>query len=182
MNKKITQISIAAVIIIGTVIWLAWSGATDKANTSYFVTIPELAKMGDNAYKANIRVDGFVRPGSIVQSGTHVTFIIDEFESHSPKAGTGRSLKINYKGSEPPPDTFKDNSEAVSGGNLLADGTFQANQLQAKCASKYAPVTPGKPGESPASKPASAGSAPTQKSSATTPAAPGANSGARQVN
>lgn len=165
MNKKIIQITVAAVIIVGTIVWLAWSGATDKANTSYFVTIPELMKMGDTAYKANIRVDGFVRPGSIVQSGTHVTFIIDEFESHSAKAGTGKSLKVNYHGSEPPPDTFKDNSEAVSEGNLAADGTFQATQLQAKCASKYAPATPG---ATPAAKPAS-----------TTPAAPGAKSGAK---
>ncbi len=179
MNKKITQITIAAVIIIGTIVWLAWSGATDKANTSYFVTIPELQKMGDNAYKANIRVDGFVRPGSIVQNGTHVTFIIDEYESHSAKAGTGKTLKVDYKGSEPPPDTFKDNSEAVSEGNLGADGVFQAKQLQAKCASKYAPATPG---AAPATKPAGAGTAPTQKSEVTAPAAPGANSGARQGN
>jgi cytochrome c-type biogenesis protein CcmE len=178
MNKKIIQITVAAVIIVGTIVWLAWSGASDKANTSYFVTIPELAKMGDTAYKANIRVDGFVRPGSIVQSGTHVTFIIDEFESHSPKAGTGKSLKVNYKGSEPPPDTFKDNSEAVAGGNLSADGTFEANQLQAKCASKYAPATPGQPGGTPVNKT----SAPTPRASSSTPSLPGTTSGARQAN
>jgi cytochrome c-type biogenesis protein CcmE len=174
MNKNILRISIAAVIVVGTISWLAYSGATDKANTSYYVTIPELVKMGDNAYKSNIRVEGYVRPGSIDQNGTHVIFILDEFESHSLKAGTGRTLKINYKGTEPPPDTFKDDAQALAEGNLGSDGVFQANQLQAKCASKYAPVAPGQPGAKPLN---TAPRAATQ-----TPAAPGAKSGARQAN
>lgn len=142
-NANIIRITIAALLVVGTIVWLAWSGATDKANTSYYVTIPELVKMGDNAYKANLRVDGFVRPGSIVQSGTHITFILDEFESHSAKAGTGKSLTVNYTGSEPPPDSFKDDAQAVAEGRLGNDGVFQAKQVQAKCASKYAPATPG---------------------------------------
>ncbi len=29
--------------------------------------------MGDKAYKSNLRVEGFVKPGSIEQSGTNVT-------------------------------------------------------------------------------------------------------------
>ncbi len=158
-NANIIRITIAAVLVVGTIVWLAYTGATDKANTSYFVTIPELVKMGDNAYKSNLRVDGFVRPGSIVRSGTHITFVMDEFESHSEKAGTGKSLTVKYDGSEPPPDTFKDNAQAVAEGRLGNDGVFQAKQLQAKCASKYAPATPG----------AQPGGA-TQKSSQLTPA------------
>ena len=60
-----------------------------------------------------------MQPGSIEQNGTHVTFVLNEFESHSPKAATGRLLKVIYKGSEPPPDTFKDDSQA------LAEGTYR---------------------------------------------------------
>jgi cytochrome c-type biogenesis protein CcmE len=48
-----------------------------------------------------------------------------------------------YKGSEPPPDTFKDNAQALAIGNLGKDGVFRATQLQAKCASKYAPQQNG---------------------------------------
>jgi cytochrome c-type biogenesis protein CcmE len=173
MNKNILRITIAAVVVVGTIVWLAWSGATDKANTSYYVTIPELVKMGNDAYKSNIRVEGYVRPGSIEQVGTHVTFILDEFESHSGKVG--KTLKINYKGSEPPPDTFKDNAQALAEGTLSSDGTFQANQLQAKCASKYAPASPGQPGGTPVNKPSA-------KPVSTTPAAPGVKSGALQAN
>ena len=58
---------------------------------------------------------------------------------------------MSYKGSEPPPDTFKDDSQALAEGTYGRDGVFHANMLQAKCASKYAPAQPGgQPGMAPA--------------------------------
>ena len=138
------RIGIAVAVIVGTIGWLAMSGY--DANKSYYVTIAELGGMGDKAYHSQLRVEGFVQPGSIEQNGTHVNFVLNEFESHSPKAPTGRLLHVVYKGSEPPPDTFKDDSQALAEGTYGRDGVFHANVLQAKCASKYAPV---KPGESP---------------------------------
>ncbi len=152
------RIGIAVAIILGTIGWLAYSGY--GSSKSYFVTIAELRDMGDRAYKNNLRVEGFVKPGSIEQNGTHVTFVLDEFESHSPKAGTGRSLIVNYKGSEPPPDTFKDDAQALAAGTFGRDGVFHASELQAKCASKYGP---GQPGSMPAN------AAPVKRA-ATTPA------------
>jgi cytochrome c-type biogenesis protein CcmE len=55
----------------------------------------------------------------------------------------GKTLAVNYQGSEPPPDTFKDDAQALAVGTYGRDGVFHATQLQAKCASKYAPVQPG---------------------------------------
>ena len=152
------RIGIAVAVILGTIAWLALTGVS--ANKSYYVTIAELGGMGDKAYHNELRVEGFVQPGSIEQNGTHVTFVLNEYESHNPKAATGRLLKVEYKGSEPPPDTFKDDSQALAAGTYGRDGMFHANTLQAKCASKYAP---GQPGAAPAAaKPATAtGSAPT---------------------
>jgi cytochrome c-type biogenesis protein CcmE len=135
------RIGIAVVIILGTIAWLAFTGY--GANKSYYVTISELSSMGDKAYKSNLRVEGFVQPGSIEQSGPHVTFVLNEFESHSPKASSGRHLAVVYKGSEPPPDTFKDDAQALAEGTIGRDGVFHATALQAKCASKYAPAQPG---------------------------------------
>ena len=135
------RIGIAAAIIVGTIGWLAYSGY--GANKSYYVTIAELGGMGDKAYHSQLRVEGFVQPGSIEQSGTHVTFVMNEFESHSAKAPAGRLLKVIYKGSEPPPDTFKDNSQALAEGTYGRDGVFHATILQAKRASKYAPAPGG---------------------------------------
>jgi cytochrome c-type biogenesis protein CcmE len=158
------RIGIAVAVILGTVGWLAFTGYS--SSKSYYVTIAELGGMGDKAYKANLRVEGFVKPGSIEQSGPNVSFILDEFESHSPKAASGRTLRVNYKGTEPPPDTFKDDAQALALGTYGRDGVFHANGLQAKCASKYAPGT--QPGAQPKAAPAS----PRATASATVPANP----------
>jgi cytochrome c-type biogenesis protein CcmE len=116
--------------------------------------------MGDKAYHSNLRVEGFVQPGTIEQNGTHVDFVLNEYESHSPKASSGRLLKVSYKGSEPPPDTFKDNAQALAIGTYGRDGVFHANELQAKCASKYAPQQPGVAPPTPAgAKPSTASAA-----------------------
>ncbi len=145
-SSRNLRIGIAVAVILGTIGWLAFSGY--GASKSYYVTIAELGGLGDKAYKNNLRVEGFVQPGSIEQNGTHVTFVLNEFESHSPKAATGRVLKVVYKGTEPPPDTFKDDSQALAEGTIGRDGVLHANTLQAKCASKYAPGT--QPGMTPA--------------------------------
>jgi cytochrome c-type biogenesis protein CcmE len=123
---------IAGAIILATVAWLAISGARDTK--SYYVTISELQAMGSKAYSKNLRVAGNVVPGSIVRNGPNAEFELVEL---------GKTLKVNYEGSEPPPDTFKDDAQALAIGTFGRDGTFHAIQLQAKCASKYAPAKPG---------------------------------------
>jgi cytochrome c-type biogenesis protein CcmE len=154
------RIGIAATVIVGTIVWLAFSGY--GANKSYYVTIAELGGMGDKAYHSQLRVEGFVVPGSIEHNGPHVDFVMNEFESHSAKASTGRLLKISYKGSEPPPDTFKDDSQALAEGSYGRDGVFHASVLQAKCASKYAPAGPNAVPAKPAVAPAKTASSASQ--------------------
>ncbi len=126
------KITVATILIVGTVLYLAISGAKDSK--SYYVTIGEMQNMGQKAYTRNLRVAGNVKPGSIHRVGTHAQFVLLEL---------GHELPVQYAGTEPPPDTFKDDAQALAMGHLGRDGVFQANQLQAKCASKYAPVQPG---------------------------------------
>jgi cytochrome c-type biogenesis protein CcmE len=172
LSKQQIRIAIASVIILGTIGYLAYTGAA--ANKSYYVTVAEMQGMGNKAYQSHLRVEGFVKPQSIQQSGTHVTFVLTEFESHNPKATANpRSIMVNYQGSEPPPDTFKGDAQALAIGTYGQDGVFHATQLQAKCASKYAPAAPGsaQPGQTPANptpgdKRASSDAAPTIKPAA----------------
>ncbi len=77
--------------------------------------------MGDGAYSKHLRVSGFVKPGTIKQSGTHAEFVLLE---------NGLELPVSYKGSEPAPDTFKDNSQALAIGDMGKDGVFRANQFR----------------------------------------------------
>lgn len=138
------RITIASVVILGVIGYLAFQGAA--SNKSYYVTIPEMNSMGDKAYQSNLRVEGFVKPSTIQASGTHVEFVLTEFESHNPKAAANpHVMTVKYDGSEPPPDTFKGDAQALAIGTMGRDGVFHATQLQAKCASKYAPA----PGNTP---------------------------------
>jgi len=136
------RIGIAAIVVLATIGYLAFTG--QEANKSYYVTVAEMQGMGDKAYHSHLRVEGFVKPETIQQSGTNVVFILTEFESHNPKANaSARAVRVSYQGSEPPPDTFKGDAQALAIGTYGKDGVFHATQLQAKCASKYAPAQPG---------------------------------------
>jgi len=133
-TSKYLKFGGATVLILMMLGYLAYTGVQESK--SYYVTIKELHGMGDGAYTKRLRVAGNVAPGSIKRSGTHVDFILVE---------QGLSLPVSYAGSEPPPDTFKDNSQALAEGSFGQDGVFHAKALQAKCASKYAPAKPGDP-------------------------------------
>lgn len=128
-NKQAWRIGTAIIIVLAAISYLAVSGV--RANKSYYVTIQELQAMGSKAYTRNLRVAGNVLPGSIQHAGTNANFVLVE---------NSNKLRVSYEGEDPPPDTFKDNSQALAIGTYGRDGVFHATQLQAKCASKYAPA------------------------------------------
>ena len=127
-SKKYLQFGAAITLIVVALGYLAFSGVQESK--SYYQTITELGQMGDQAYSIRLRVAGNVQPGSIHRQGTRVEFNLME---------EGRLLPVVYQGTEAPPDTFKDNSQALAEGTYGRDGVFHAKKLQAKCASKYAP-------------------------------------------
>jgi cytochrome c-type biogenesis protein CcmE len=133
-TSKYLKFGGAAAVILVSLGFLAYTGVQESK--SYYVTIKELRGMGDGAYIKRLRVAGNVQPGSIKRSGTHVEFVLIEND---------QILPVVYSGTEAPPDTFKDNSQALADGSFGRDGVFHAKQLQAKCASKYAPQQPGAP-------------------------------------
>jgi len=140
-SSKYLKFGGATVIILLVLGYLAYTGVQETK--SYYVTIKELHGMGDSAYSKRLRVAGNVQPGSIKRTGTKVEFTLVEND---------QLLPVVYSGTEAPPDTFKDNSQALADGSFGRDGVFHAKQLQAKCASKYAPQQPGT--GAPASEPA----------------------------
>jgi len=131
-TSKYLKFGGATLLILVSLGYLAYTGVQESK--SYYVTIKELRGMGDSAYSKRLRVAGNVQPGSIKRAGTKVEFVLVEND---------QILQVSYSGSEPPPDTFKDNSQALADGSFGRDGVFHAKQLQAKCASKYAPQQPG---------------------------------------
>jgi cytochrome c-type biogenesis protein CcmE len=141
-TSKYLKFGGVTVLILFSLAYLAYTGVQDSK--SYYVTIKELNGMGNEAYSKRLRVAGNVVPGSIKRTGTRVDFLLKE---------ETLTLPVSYTGTEAPPDTFKDDSQALADGSFGRDGVFHAKQLQAKCASKYAPK-PGQLGTAPGAEPA----------------------------
>jgi cytochrome c-type biogenesis protein CcmE len=129
--KPYAKFAILVVAIIGTLGWLAAGGIQETS--TYYKEIKEVNAMAKDGLDKRIRVGGDVQKDSIVRVGKEVRFVLTQNEL---------KLPVVYTGSDPLPDTFRDGSQALADGKLGADGVFQANRIQAKCASKYE----GKPG------------------------------------
>ncbi len=127
-TSKFLKFGSAMVVILLALGYLAFTGVQESK--SYYVTIKELHGMGDGAFTKRLRVAGNVQPGSIKRNGMNLNFVLVEND---------QTLNVVYNGTEPPPDTFKDNAQALAEGSFNRDGVFYAKQIQAKCASKYAP-------------------------------------------
>jgi cytochrome c-type biogenesis protein CcmE len=133
-SGKIFKFGGALAIILVALGYLAYTGVQESK--SYYVTIKELRGMGNGAYSKRLRVAGNVQPGSIRRTGTNINFTLVEND---------QLLNVVYSGTEPPPDTFKDDAQALAEGRFGRDNVFYARQIQAKCASKYAPKNGAQP-------------------------------------
>jgi cytochrome c-type biogenesis protein CcmE len=133
-----TKFVVGAALIVGTLGYLAYSGVSESK--TYYHTISELDALKGSALRQRMRVSGNVRNGSIQHLAGRVDFVLEE---------QGRGLEVSYVGRDPLPDTFNDGAQALVEGHRTPDGKFVAEQVQAKCASKYEASPGGKPGATP---------------------------------
>jgi len=129
MPNKVKFIA-GSVIIILAVIVLAFQGMEDDSSMSYSKSISDLQVLGDRAQTISLKVNGDLKKGSIRRNGLDLDFVITEGQSELP---------IHYIGKDPIPDTFNNDmdAEVVVSGKLNEAGVFNAERIQAKCASKY---------------------------------------------
>jgi cytochrome c-type biogenesis protein CcmE len=125
MNTK-AKFGVGTGIILISLSALAWLGA--RESKTYYHTIAELPSLKGAAARQHMRIGGTVAPGSIAHLQGRVDFVLE---------GEGKSLPVSYVGTDPLPDTFVDNSQALIEGHAAPDGRFVADKVQAKCASKY---------------------------------------------
>ncbi|HVN08217.1 MAG TPA: cytochrome c maturation protein CcmE [Patescibacteria group bacterium] len=130
MNTRL-KFAVGVALILSTLGYLAWSGVSESK--TYYHTISELDGLHGASLHQRMRVSGNVQAGSIQHLPGRIDFVLEE---------QGRSLPVSYVGSDPLPDTFKDGAQALVEGHRMPDGRFVAEQVQAKCASKYE-ATPG---------------------------------------
>jgi cytochrome c-type biogenesis protein CcmE len=124
--KAHTKFLVGSGIIVATLVTLAYVGFTQSK--TYYHTISELGTLQGPKLQQHMRVSGNVRKGSISHRDGRVDFVLEE---------QGKVLPVSYVGRDPLPDTFKDGAQALAEGKLSSDGHFVADQIQAKCASKY---------------------------------------------
>jgi cytochrome c-type biogenesis protein CcmE len=130
---------VGSFVIIGTLVVLAYVGYTQSK--TYYHTISEVSSMHGSVLQQRMRVSGNVKDGSIQHVDGHIKFVLEE---------AGKTMPVVYTGTDPLPDTFKDGAQALVEGHLAPNGHFQAEQIQAKCASKYQATPPGvTPSQSP---------------------------------
>jgi cytochrome c-type biogenesis protein CcmE len=121
-------------IIVVTLVALAYVGFTQSK--TYYHTISELSTLQGSALHQRMRVSGNVRAGSIDHLTGRVDFVLSE---------QGKELPL--------PDTFKDGAQALVEGKMMPDNRFVAEQVQAKCASKYEATPDGAPVSAPKQNP-----------------------------
>jgi cytochrome c-type biogenesis protein CcmE len=130
--------------IIATILAVAGAGGiliySSLSDAQYFVEADEVLAEPDKWLDKSLRVHGFVEAGSIEEAidgqVTKRTFVLFR---------NGAQILVRNEG--PKPDTFRDESEVVAKGRLVAKewqyaGTsgayeFEADELMAKCPSKY---------------------------------------------
>jgi cytochrome c-type biogenesis protein CcmE len=121
---------IGGLAILAAVIYLVY--ANTQANAVYYMTVSEL-KNCSTCMTQSVRVAGVVQQGSVVRDDQKqlVTFDI---------AQGGQLLAVTYNGVVP--DIFRPGIEVVVEGHYSGQGPFQAQNLLAKCPSKFQAATP----------------------------------------
>ncbi|RMG16064.1 MAG: cytochrome c maturation protein CcmE [Deltaproteobacteria bacterium] len=126
MTSKVLKIAASLVVVGGALVWLA--GASLKDDLEYYKKVDEV--MADKARWTGpkLKMGGHVPKGSIFNKPGTLDYIFTV-------AHNGAEVEVHYTGVVP--DTFKDGSEVVVAGRLTPEGYFEANEVIAKCPSKY---------------------------------------------
>jgi cytochrome c-type biogenesis protein CcmE len=132
-NRKL-KFGIGIAVILAVVGWEAIAGF--QQSKTYYVTVSELTS--GKVARQRVRVGGVIAPDSIQRRGGTVTFRL---------AQDTLAIPVTYEGTDTLPDTFVGGAQAIIEGDFAPDGTFRAQNIQAKCASKYqaAPKYQGQP-------------------------------------
>ncbi len=126
-SSKNLKFVIGGLLLIGLVVALMVQATMSTG--AYYMTVGELNSKGAGIVGERVRVSGTVVDGSEDWRPEEITLrfsIADE---------SGAQLPIVFSG--PRPDNFQRAASAIVEGELLPDGSFQAETLLLKCPSRY---------------------------------------------
>ncbi|TET13907.1 MAG: cytochrome c maturation protein CcmE [Dehalococcoidia bacterium] len=123
-----TRYLVGGALILAAIGFLLYSGL--REGSIYYYTVTELKEDSASLSGKEIRVAGQVADGSVdweLDTQTLRFTLVDQ----------GESLPVVYHGVVP--DTFQAGREVVVCGKYDQDGVFLADDILAKCPSKYVP-------------------------------------------
>lgn len=133
MAHRNIKIAVTAVVLASAFGFMMWTTLRDGAE--YFKHVDEVVAQRPSLEGKKLQVQGYVIPGSILHRSNTLEYHF-KIQNNPIRAGEpGNVMNVVFTGQ--PPDTFKDEAEVVAHGQLRSDGGFDANQVIAKCPSKY---------------------------------------------
>lgn len=121
------QVFILMSVIVLSLLGLFFFTGGSGAQSVLLLDADVLAANPDDYRGRELRVRGFVKPGSIIRYGEKADFIIEN---------EGAEFSVHYDGRTQLPDTFGDGAPVRADGQVT-DGRLLSTRVEAKCASKY---------------------------------------------
>lgn len=130
-TKKIKFIAGFAVIVASLLTMIVYSS---EKMSLYYLTVSELEARESEFANTRFKLAGKVIPGSIISRDGNrtVEFEISDLIDQDPSAS---KRTIRYSGVVP--DTFREEADVVLEGKIGPNGIFIADDMLAKCPSKY---------------------------------------------
>ncbi|MBP8195537.1 MAG: cytochrome c maturation protein CcmE [Deltaproteobacteria bacterium] len=126
-KSRVLLIVLSVAIVVGGIGLLL----SDSSGFEYYKHVDEVAKESAAWQNKRLQLHGYVVPGSIKKRMNHD---IQKLEYKFQIENCGAIAEAYFAGVVP--DTFKDSAEVVLKGQLHGQ-QFQANEVMAKCPSKY---------------------------------------------
>ena len=134
MNRsRLFLIGALAVAAVGFAL-IASSGISK--NLVYYWTPSDIARVGDKAYGATIRLGGQVAPGTVRTLGGGSALEFDVTDRHS---------TVHVKSSGSPPQMFREGIGVVVEGTMVRGGYFQSDRLMVSHNNEYRAPKNGHP-------------------------------------
>jgi cytochrome c-type biogenesis protein CcmE len=115
-------------IVAGAVGYMIYSTVSSGDALEYYKHVEEVVGEASRWKHERIQLHGNVVKGTVLKRAGALDY---KFALHS----KGKWIDVSYTGIVP--DGFKECGELIAKGRLLADGRFAADELSAKCPSKY---------------------------------------------
>ena len=135
MNRMRTKLAIAGIILSGAFGYLAFAGM--QKGWVYFVSVEQYLAEPQQFRDQRVRLHGRV---SAEGFDARKALLTAQFQLTSAAVGSNASLPVVYRGVLP--DLFEVGRDVVIEGRRDPAGTFQADVLMTKCASKYESGSP----------------------------------------